>query len=116
MFHQFIFGRNFQILTDSLPAKMIFQGKEIPNTAAPRLQRWSLFLSSYDYQIIYTKKLEVTDLFMPRIPMTDETGDSKLSMEYVSMIVEEPLLKSQVVEGTIKDQVLQQVLQWMQMG
>lgn len=50
-FLKYVYGRSFKILTDSLPVKLILELKEIPNTAAPKLQRWALFLAGYDFDI-----------------------------------------------------------------
>lgn len=67
-FHRYVYGRSFKILTYSLSVKLILKDKEIPNTAAPRLQRWALFMSDYDFEIVYTKEVELADFFS-RLPL-----------------------------------------------
>lgn len=53
-FHKYLCGRSFTVITDSLPMKLIFgEEKSIPTVIHPRLFRWSLFLSGYDYNIFY---------------------------------------------------------------
>lgn len=66
-FHKYVYSRSFKIFTDSLPTKLILEGKEIRNTAAPRLQRWALVMAGYDFEIIYIyilKKVELADFFV----------------------------------------------------
>ena len=53
-FHQFLYGKNFQLVTDHKPLTMIFGSKTgVPPIAAARLQRWALLLSAYSYTIVY---------------------------------------------------------------
>ena len=53
-FHQFLYGRNFIIVTDHKPLiALLGPTKGIPTLAANRLARWALILSQYKYQIEY---------------------------------------------------------------
>ena len=53
-FHQFLWGHNFQLVTDHKPLITIFGSKKgIPTIIASRLQRWSIILSAYTYEIVY---------------------------------------------------------------
>ena len=55
-FHQYLYGRNFVLVTDHKPLLAIFgQNKAIPTLAANRLARWALTISQYDYIIEYRK-------------------------------------------------------------
>lgn len=78
---------------------MSFSHGDIPNTATPRLQKWVLFLSSYDYDIIYSKKVEVADC-LSRSPSNEKTGDAEVSAQYVANTFEQLLLRSIVDEAT----------------
>jgi hypothetical protein len=54
--HKYIYGKKFVILTDHKPLSILLGPKTgIPTLAAARLQRWSLILSAYDYEIEYRK-------------------------------------------------------------
>ena len=55
-FHQYLFGRNFTLLTDHRPLTTIFGPHVgIPSLAASRMQRWALLLSAHTYDIKYRK-------------------------------------------------------------
>ena len=50
--HQYVYGRKFVLVIDHKPRIFIFgEKKSIPAMAASREQRWSVFLSAYDYSI-----------------------------------------------------------------
>ncbi len=54
IFHNYIFGRNFILLTDHEPLTSIFQpSKSLPVVTAARLQRYALFFAGHDYSIRY---------------------------------------------------------------
>ena len=53
-FHLYLCGRTFTLVTDHKPLTTIFKPKRgTPPLAAPHLQRWSLILSAYSYNIEY---------------------------------------------------------------
>jgi len=53
-FHQFIYGREFTIITDHKPLLCLLgHDQPVPLHAAARLQRWSLILASYKYKLEY---------------------------------------------------------------
>lgn len=96
-FYKFVYGSQFTILTDSLSVKLLFDGKDISNMASPRLQRWDL---TSDFKIEYTKKVEVAD-FLSRLHLNVETGDSRISEDYVAITELPPILGCQVEENTV---------------
>lgn len=53
-FHQFLYGREFILVTDHKPLLSLFgPDKPTPALAANRLARWALMLSQYNYTIEY---------------------------------------------------------------
>ena len=51
-FHQYLFGREFTIISDHKPLLHLFsESKMTPALASARIQRWSLTLAAYNYTI-----------------------------------------------------------------
>ena len=58
-FHSYLYGRRFTLLTDHQPLVTILGPKTgVPPLAAARMQRWSLMLAAYQYEIEYRKSAE----------------------------------------------------------
>ena len=58
-FHSYLNGRTFTLLTDHQPLVTILGPKVgVPLLAAARMQRWSLILAAYQYEIEYRKSAE----------------------------------------------------------
>eukprot|EP00731_Ephydatia_muelleri_P016133 Em0009g557a len=72
-FHQYLYGRNFQLMTDHKPLTMIFGSKTgVPPIAAARLQRWALLLSAYSYNIIYKQGVNHSNVDrLSRLPLSE---------------------------------------------
>ena len=50
--HKFVYGRHVKIITDHKPLMTLFgEHKQIPVIISPRIQRWAITLSSYNYSI-----------------------------------------------------------------
>ena len=53
-FHQYLYGRQFVIISDHKPLMHILNtSKAIPTMASARIQRWAITLSAYTYTINY---------------------------------------------------------------
>ena len=49
-FNQYLYGKNFTLITDHQPLVAIFNpSKSVPAMMTARLQRWALFLGAHDY-------------------------------------------------------------------
>ena len=54
-FHQYLYGRQFTLMTDHRPlCKLLGSNQGVPSLAAARMQRWALILSAYQYVLKYT--------------------------------------------------------------
>jgi hypothetical protein len=53
-FRQYLFGRQFSLLTDHRPLLgLLGEGRPIPALASGRVQRWALLLSSHRYRLVH---------------------------------------------------------------
>ena len=54
-FNQYLYGREFTLVTDHRPlCKILGHDQGVPVLAAERIQHWSLILGSYRYRVEYT--------------------------------------------------------------
>ncbi|XP_060542427.1 uncharacterized protein K02A2.6-like [Pantherophis guttatus] len=53
-FHEYLFGRDFELITDHRPLLGLLAGDR-PNPAAlsPRMTRWAIFLAAYSYRLVH---------------------------------------------------------------
>ena len=59
IFFQYLYGHEFTLITDNKPLASIFhQSKEIPPLATSWLQRWSLYLSTFNYKVEFCSNAE----------------------------------------------------------
>ena len=72
-FHQYLFGREFTILSDHKPLQNLFSECRVtPTLASARIQRWSLTLSAYNYKIQYKPgALHNNADMLSRLPLPD---------------------------------------------
>ncbi|KAK9529796.1 hypothetical protein VZT92_013867 [Zoarces viviparus] len=82
-FHQYLWGRYFNLITDHKPLLILFgEHKSLPPLAAARIQRWAIILSAYDYHIVYRKSEEHSNadgLSRCPLPETSDTGTAMTS-------------------------------------
>lgn len=87
-FDQYLFGRSFTIITDHKPLlTLLSEMKAIPITASPRLVRWSLTLSAYDYNIVYRKGEDHGNAdALSRLPLPETTSYSPAPGDIVNLL------------------------------
>lgn len=69
-FHDYLFGRFFTLLCDNKVLVNIFGSKKgIPIYAASRLQRWSVILGTYNYEIKFIKSEKNIADALSRLPL-----------------------------------------------
>ena len=113
-FHQFLYGHSFTIKTDHKPLEgLLNEKKGIPALAAPRIQRWALTLSAYEYKISYKAGQTngnadgLSRLPLPVMPESVPVpGETILLMEHLEGT---PVHSGHIKEWTKRDPVLSQV-------
>ncbi len=116
-FHKYLFGRSFVLVTDHKPLTSILGPKTgVPPMAAARMQRWSLLLSAYSYDIQYRRSEENANAdAMSRLPCPDvEPVESELNQ--VSIVSDLPVTSTEVATATRKDPTLAKVLDFVCTG
>lgn len=113
-FHKYLVGNHFTIITDCESLKTIFsETKKIPPIASPRIIRWSLLLSSYDYTIKYKKgsTLQNADMFS-RLPVESPVDIENDDCNFIYLST--PLVPvSEVAKHTANDPNLSKIMKFL---
>lgn len=91
-FYNHLLGRKFEIQTDHKPLLGLWGAeKPITSMVSPRLVRGAVFLSNYDYQLIYVPKEQIENAdALSRIP----PEESKMNEEHKELLPDVLLLES----------------------
>ncbi|KAG7301819.1 hypothetical protein JYU34_013203, partial [Plutella xylostella] len=126
-YHQYLYARSepFVLRTDHKPLLAIFGShKGVPEVSANRLQRYSLFLSSYNYVIEYVRSAENTADFLSRAPLPETSSRASAGLAgnagdvtaaaYINFVVEGalPVTSEQLSRETSDDVILRQVIKY----
>ena len=120
-FHQYLYGRQFTLVTDHKPLTAILGPKSgIPSLAAARMQRWALLLSGYSYNIRFRPTHAHGNADgLSRLPLQDAStrGNYEDAAVFnISQVDALPVHTSQVMTATRTDPLLSKVLRYTRMG
>ena len=120
-FHQYLYGRKFELRTDHKPLVNIFNpGKPIPAMASGRIQRWALTLGAHQYTIKFQKGTEnCTADAVNRLPLPETRTEPPKPAEVVYLMEyldTSPVTSRQIRRWTEKDSVLAKIKHWMLSG
>ena len=120
-FHSYLLGHSFNLVTDHKPLLTLFhQHKATTSQASARIKRWSLFLSAYEYKIVFrgTKQHGNADA-LSRLPLPTTPTEVPMAPELVLLLnhlADSPSTVNDIRSWTRRDPVLAQVLQFIEHG
>ena len=120
-FHKYLYGRDFLITTDHKPLLGLFkEDKPTPVLASSRIQRWSLTLAAYRYQLLYKRGAANVNadgfsrLLLPMQPEhTPEPADFVFVMDHMEST---PVNSDRPKLWTGRDPCLSTVREWVANG
>lgn len=123
-FHQYLWGRQFNLVTDHRPLLTLFgEHKGLPTMAAARIQRWAIVLSAYNYHIVYRQSEKHGNADgLSRVPLseTKDAGTETISAYVDALICEHlegvPLTAKQIAKVTRTDTELSKLQRFIMEG
>lgn len=116
-FHKYVYGRKFVIRTDHKALEYIFApNKNVPAMTAAKLQRWSLFLAAYDYELNFVPGKDISNadgLSRNPLPVLEEDVEVVHGLSLQENI---PVTAKDVAACSKKDELLSRVLQYVWKG
>lgn len=117
-FHQYLYGRHFNLLTDHKPLERLFsEHRDTPKVASNRLLRWAMILNNYDYTISYHpgKDNAPADV-LSRLPLknTELSENEKAGLpnrgHLLNLRIKQlPITKRRLKQNTMEDKTLSKV-------
>ena len=121
--HMFLYGRSFVLRTDHRPLLKIFgENSGLPATAVSRLQRWSVVLSEYNYEIEHIKGTSnVTADCLSRLPQKLSQSEEQFVVQAVEDHARDPceyipISAADVARASKSDPEISQAMQYLQHG
>ena len=120
-FHNYLFEHHFQLITDHKPLLgLLKEYRPVNPQASARIKRWSLFLSAYEYELVFrdTKAHSNADalsrLPLPVIPAKTETPPELVLL--AEHFDQSPVTAMDIRNCTRRDPELSLVLQFLLQG
>nr|CAI5855663.1 unnamed protein product [Callosobruchus analis] len=121
-FYQYLWGRNFTLVTDNKALISIFGPKSgVPVMAANRLQRYAHFLSGFNFKIKHVPSIQNVADFLSRMPIEDDLSvqltDFPIHLNYLTNSDSSlPIEVNKVRQLTASDPVLSKILKFVKGG
>ena len=120
-FHTYLYGRKFTLITDHKPLVTILGPKKgVPPIAAARLQRWSVKLAAYSYDIRFRGTDEHSNVDgLSRLPLgrghpVGHTSDPRVfNLQQIHSL---PVTATKLAIATRRDKLLSQVYRFVTKG
>ena len=120
-FHDYLFGRSFELVTDHKPLLgLIKENIAVSPQASARIKRWSLFLSSYEYKLVFRRTTAHANAdALSRLPVQGEPSKEVEEPELVLLaehLADSPVTAQDIRSWTRRDPKLSKVLLHVQQG
>ena len=120
-FHQYLYGRKFEIVTDHKPLLGLFgENKAIPHMASPRVVRWAITLAAYDYRLTHKAgEANANADALSRLPVKTVIADVPVPGDVILLMEameRSPVTPARVRALTGKDPVLSRVRNFVNHG
>ena len=120
-FHDYLFGRSFELVTDHKPLLgLIKENIAVSPQASARIKRWSLFLSSYKYKLVFRRTTAHANAdALSRLPVQGEPSKEVEEPELVLLaehLADSPVTAQDIRSWTRRDPKLSKVLLHVQQG
>ena len=121
-FHDYLFGRKFELITDHKPLLGLFKISRRATSvqASTRIKRWALFLSSYEYNLVFRNTTAHANAdALSRLPLPESPTTTTTPPEIVLLLEhlkESPVTAKDIRTWTSRDPKLSRVLQYVQQG
>ena len=113
-FHQYCFGRRFEIYSDHKPLEGLFsEAKPIPSIAAARIQRWAIKLAAFDYVFKYKPGHNHSNADgLSRSPLPNTCDEENASEEVICLTEfdRSPVTAAEVKTYSRRDPVISKVV------
>lgn len=121
MFHQYLYGQDFKVVTDHKPLLGLFSNnKSIPIMASGRILRWSLMLQCFKWSLYHRSgELLGTADTLSRLPLPDEPESVPVPAEWINLVEtlnEGTITFSEIKNYTAKDYNLSRVMEFLRYG
>jgi transposase InsO family protein len=114
-FHDYLFG---QLITDHKPLLGLLKEDRVTSQqASARIKRWSLFLSNYEYQLVFRNtKAHANADALSRLPLPTEPAKKAEEPELAEHLADSPVTAHDIRSWTRRDTKLSKVLHHVQKG
>ena len=120
-FHDYLFGHAFELVTDHKPLLgLLKEDRATSPQASARIKRWSLFLSGYEYTLVFRNTTAHANAdALSRLPLPVQPAKTDLEPELVLLaehLADAPVTADDIRVWTRRDPKLARVLQFLQQG